>query len=171
MLENYLQVGYILKTHSLHGALALIPTTDFSEERFKRGTKLALLDKTTNTLANVTVQNARPHKNTLIVTFKELTTIEQSEVFVKSFAYIHKNNAVLPDEYVYLSELTTYSVYLEDDTLIGKVSEVLEYASYYTLRVKRENQADVLIPYTEPFIIETKKTERKIIFRPIAGML
>lgn len=171
MLENYLQVGYILKTHSLRGALALIPTTDFSDERFKRGTNLVLLSKNTNTLTNVTVQSARAHKNTLIVAFKELTTIEESEQFVKSYAYILKKNAVLPDDYVYLSELTTYNVHLEDDTLVGKVSEILEYASYYTLRVKREDKPDVLIPYTEPFIIETNKNARKIIFRPIAGML
>jgi 16S rRNA processing protein RimM len=62
-------------------------------------------------------------------------------------------------------------VVLEDETLVGEVIEILEYAAYHTLRVKREDGSNILIPYIEEFIVSTDLASKTIVFRPIEGML
>ena len=36
--EKYYQVGKIVNTHGIRGEVRVIATTDFTEERFKKGT-------------------------------------------------------------------------------------------------------------------------------------
>ena len=54
---------------------------------------------------------------------------------------------------------------------IGKVKKVESYASYDTLRIERENNKDVLVPFVKAFIKEVNIEERKITINVIDGLL
>ncbi|HZJ89156.1 MAG TPA: ribosome maturation factor RimM [Bacilli bacterium] len=170
-LTDLLIAGYVWKTHSLNGALNVMAITDFPELRFVKGHKFYLVNKTTQNIEKVTLLSVKPHGKRLLLNFKEITSIDHAENYVKNHLYVAKDDVKLPEDYIYLTDLVKYTVYLEDGTYIGQVTEVIEVASYYSIRVKRENKSDLLIPFIDEFIIETNDAEQKIVFRPIEGML
>ena len=49
------------------------------------------------------------------------------------------------------------SCYYEDNKLIGKIIDIFDSGNVKTLRIKRENQKDLLYPFIEKFV----KNERR----------
>lgn len=171
MEKEYIKIGALISTQGLKGNFKVFPTTTFVGDRFKVGAKLVARPQVGEGETKLTISKIQDSGNSLVVTFKEITTIEEAEKLLKHQLYILKDKAPLPEGYIYLDDLLKMKVVLKDGTIIGYVSEILEYASYFTLRVKRVDLPDLLIPYIEPFIIETNKETQEIVFAPIEGML
>ncbi len=171
MNRDYLKIGYIVETHALKGALKIKPTTSFIEERFDIGNKVLVKNPTTSKIETLTIESVREQKGLLIVTFAEIDDINIAENYLKGFLFINKKDVTLEEGYFFFDDLLGMKVILEDKTLVGKVVEILEYAAYHTLRVKREDGSDILIPYIEEFIVSTDLASKTIVFRPIEGML
>ncbi len=169
MYKDYLIVGYVIATHGLRGLVKVKPATSFIDERFSIGEKLYIEDN--ETFKVLTIENASMYKGIITLTLAEILSIDEAETIVKKALLVKRANAKLDEGFYYLDDLLAMDVVLEDDTHIGKVTEILEYASYYTLRVKRENASDLLIPYIDEFIISTSLDGKKIVFRPLEGML
>lgn len=72
---NYYNVGKIIATHGLKGEVKVALTTDFPEDRFRAGSRLYLGDDS----REVTVAAGRPFKQFWLVTFAEITDIDQAE--------------------------------------------------------------------------------------------
>lgn len=171
MKNEYLNIGYIIATHGLRGSVKVKPATSFIDERFEIGAKLYVQKKDSDEIVELTIENASMYKGILTLTFAEILDINEAEAFLKSTLLIKKNETLLEEGYFYLDDLLHMHVKLEDETLIGEVVEILEYASYVTLRVRRKNAKDLLIPYIDEFIISTDLASKTIVFRPIEGML
>ena len=171
MKNEYLNVGYIIATHGLRGALKVKPATSFIDERFEVGATLYVKKKDSDEILPLTIENASMYKGVLTLTFSEILDINEAEEFLKSTLLVKKDTAKLAAGYFYLDDLLHMQVKLEDETLIGEVVEILEYASYVTLRVRRKNANDLLIPYIDEFIVSTDLDSKTIVFRPIEGML
>ena len=73
-----LKVGKIVNTHSLKGEVKVISSTDFEEERFKKGSKL-LITRGNQLIREVVVQSYRNHKNFLLVKFEGIDSVEEAE--------------------------------------------------------------------------------------------
>ena len=171
MKNNYITVGYIIATHGLRGGLKIKPATSFIDERFKINKKLFVINPKTKDVTTLTIQSIHENKGMLVLTFKELLAIEEAEAFVKLPLLIERETTKLKKGFIYLDDLLDMTVILEDNTHVGIVSEVLEYASYHTLRVKRSEGTDVLIPYISEFIVSADLASKTSVFRPIEGML
>lgn len=171
MNKEYLHVGYIIATHGLRGAVKVKPATSFIDERFVIGSHLYVKKKDSNEISKLTIENASMYKGILTLMFEEILNIDEAEAYLKSTLLIKKDEATLDEGFFYLDDLLNMKVVLEDQTLVGEVIEILEYASYYTLRIKRQNGSDLLIPYIEEFIVSTDLAGKIIVFRPIEGML
>lgn len=171
MKNTPITVGYVIATHGLRGGLKIKPATSFIDDRFKVNKKIFAVHPKTTIETTLTIQTIHENKGMLVITFKEISTIEEAELFLKSSLYIYKDTAKLKKGFVYLDDLLSMEVVLDDNTLVGVVTEILEYASYHTLRVKREGASDLLIPYISEFIVSTDLAGKKIVFRPIEGML
>lgn len=171
MEKDYLIIGYIVSTHGLRGGLKIKPATSFVDDRFKVRRKLAVKSPKTNEFETLTISKITTQKDLLVINFKEINVIEKAEEYLKLPLYIKRENVVLEEGYFFLDDLLGMKVVLEDNILVGEVSEILEYASYHTLRIKRENAKDLLIPYIEEFIVSTDLSSKTIVFRPIEGML
>lgn len=171
MNKDYLIIGYIVSTHGLQGGLKIKPATTFVDDRFKVKKKVIVKHPFKNSYETLTIKKITPQKSLLIINFKEITTIEQAEEYLKCSLLIYKNDVKLKDGYFFYDDLIGMQVILEDNTKVGVVSEILEYASYNTLRIKRENGPDILVPYVEEFIVSTDLESKTIVFRPIEGML
>ncbi len=60
----YYKVGTIVNTHGIRGELKVVVSTDFPDQRFKKGSELAVFKKDTDTKPQqtVTIASARSHK-------------------------------------------------------------------------------------------------------------
>ena len=67
-MTTFYKVGKIVNTQGLCGEVRVISTTDFAEERYKKGTELAIF-KDGEFLTFVTVASHRRHKNFDLLTF------------------------------------------------------------------------------------------------------
>lgn len=167
---EYLRVGTIIRTIGLRGEVKVYPTTDFRDSRFKSGNRL-FLSKDDGDLKEVTIKIHRKNGECDNLIFKEISSIEEAEKYVHYDLLVEKDNKVLrKDEYFY-TDLIGCTVIFDNDSLIGEVINVEEYASYRTLRVKRDNGKDVLIPFVDAFIKTVDIESKKIIVKFIEGLL
>lgn len=166
---EYLRVGTIIRTIGLKGEVKVYPTTDFRDSRFKSGNHLFLSKD--DELREVTINIHRKNGECDNLIFKEISSIEEAEKYVHYDLLVEKDTKILKkDEYFY-SDLEGCDVSFDNDTYIGKVSKVEEFASYSTLRVKREGEKDVLIPFVNAFIKTVDIENKKIIVNFIEGLL
>lgn len=76
---NYYNVGKIVNTQGLQGEMRVLSVTDFAEERFKKGSKLAVFDDKDNFLIDVEIASHRKQKNFDIIKFKGMYHINDIE--------------------------------------------------------------------------------------------
>ncbi len=169
--QEFIKIGFVTAPHALKGEVKVKPTSSFVDRRFKAGTKIYLEPKDSNEKTILTIKSVRATKDTLIVSFKTITSIEEATPLIKGTLFLDKKDAKLPKGYVYLDELLKMAVVLEDGTKVGEVVEILDYASYSTLRIKLEDGKTILVPYIEEFFVSTDLESKTLVFSPIEGML
>ena len=151
---EYLTLGKIIDTFSLDGSIKILSSTTNQEIRYKKGNKVYLYNENTEDLKEVHVDTFKKEKGFDLVSFKELKDINLIEPYLKYKIVVDKDE--LPplgkDDY-YHDDLIGCEVY-DDTLLVGKVIEIEEYSSTPSLRIKRDNKADLLLPFTKPFLIE-----------------
>ncbi|MGT2757575.1 ribosome maturation factor RimM [Streptococcus ovuberis] len=150
---NYFNVGKIVNTQGLQGELRVLSVTDFAEERFKKGSKLALFDQKENFVMEVEIASHRKQKNFDIVKFKGLYHINEVEKYKEHSLKIAEDNLTDLDEGdFYYHEIIGLEVY-ENDQLIGTISEILQPGANDVWVVKRKGKRDLLLPYIPPVVL------------------
>ena len=169
---EYLVCGSITKAVGLRGEVRVYPKTDFRDSRFKVGNHLFLCNgKDNDSLIEVTIKSRRKQGNLEVISFKEYQTIDDVLPFIGFDLVTIKDSKILKKNEYFHSDLIGLDVYFDNETYIGKVKSVEEYASYSTLRVKREKEKDVLIPFVNAFVKDIDLESKKIIINYIDGLL
>ncbi len=166
---DYLTVGRIVKTVGLKGEVKVYPTTHFRGSRFKKSSHVFLL--LNNEYKELTIRSHRENGGLDIIAFEGLNKIEDVETFVQKDLFVLKDDSFLKESEYFFVDLEKCCVYDEEDNYIGKVKKVEEYSSYATLRISREKNKDVLIPFVKNFIKSVDIKEKKIIVKVIEGLL
>ena len=118
---NYYNVGKIVNTQGLQGEMRVLSVTDFVEERFKKGSKLAVFDDKDNFLIDVEIASHRKQKNFDIIKFKGMYHINDIEKYKGcTLKVAEKNLSELEDGEFYYHEIIGLDVY-ENDILVGQV--------------------------------------------------
>ncbi len=62
--DMYYKVGTIVNTHGIRGELRVVATTDFPQERFKKGSQLAVFktEADQTPIETIKIASARQHK-------------------------------------------------------------------------------------------------------------
>ncbi|MET3557123.1 16S rRNA processing protein RimM [Streptococcus rupicaprae] len=150
---NYFNVGKIVNTQGLQGELRVLSVTDFADERFKKGSKLALFDQKDNFVMEVEIASHRKQKNFDIVKFKGLYHINEVEKYKEHSLKIAEDNLTdLAEGDFYYHEIIGLEVY-ENDQLIGTISEILQPGANDVWVVKRKGKRDLLLPYIPPVVL------------------
>lgn len=164
-----IEIGKIVNTHGIKGELKVYSTTDFEEERFAKGCKVNL--HYGKEMLEMEVATYRTHKGFVLVSFKGLQDINLVEKYKGCQLSVDSESLPeLEEDEVYFYQLVGCKV-MENDDVIGEVSEILETEAHDILRVKRENDKDVLIPYVDTFIEDVDTDENIIYVHLIEGML
>lgn len=160
-------IGKIINTHGIRGELKIYPTSDNADERFMPGETVYLSFNKKE--VSFEIESVRVHKGVLLVVFKDHHDINLVEKYKGCILYVEADHEEDEDDFYYF-ELIGCKVF-ENDQLIGEVTEILETQAHEILRVKRENNADVLIPYVDEFIMDVDVDEKVITVQLIEGML
>ena len=144
-----LKVGKIVNTHSLKGEVKVISSTDFEEERFKKGSKL-LITRGNQLIREVVVQSYRNHKNFLLVKFEGIDSVEEAEKLKNLQIKIDSDKVgELEENEFYFHQIIGCEVFDENDKNLGEIIDILTPGANDVWVIKGENGKEILIPYIE----------------------
>ena len=167
---EFLTVGQIVRTIGLKGEVKIYPSTHFRDTRFKKGSRVFLLNDNNEIETELTIKAHRVNGNCDNLIFEEITSIEEAEKINKKYLFVEKNREILGENEFFYSDLVGMKVDFDNGKNIGVVKAIEEYSSYVTLRVKTEGK-DVLVPFVEAFIKSVSLEDKLIIVKFIEGLL
>ena len=167
---NYFNVGKIVNTQGLQGEMRVLSVTDFTEERFKKGSKLAIFDDKDRFIIEVEIASHRKQKNFDIVKFKGMYHINDIEKYKGCTLKVAEENlSDLDDGEFYYHEIIGLDVY-ENDVLIGQVKEILQPGANDVWVVKRKGKRDLLLPYIPPVVLNVDVAGNRIDVDVLEGL-
>lgn len=166
-----LKVGKIVNTHSLKGEVKVISSTDFEEERFKKGSKL-LITRGNQLIREVVVQSYRNHKNFLLVKFEEIDSVEEAEKLKNLQIKIDSDEVgELEENEFYFHEIIGCQVFDENDKNLGEIIDILTPGANDIWVIKGENGKEILIPYIEDVVKKIDITSKKVNIEVMEGLI
>ena len=171
---EWFNVGRIVNTHGIRGELRILSTTDFEEERFAVGSKLAAFKKDDKKPTWVTISSSRRHKNFILVTFEGMENINLVEPFKEGLLKVSMDQLAedeLEDNEYYHFEIKDCEVFSEEGELIGVVTDILETGANDVWEIKAQNGKKHYIPYIEDIVKEIDVDEKKIIIHVMEGLM
>ena len=167
---EFLTIGQVIRTIGLKGEVKIYPSTHFRDIRFKKGSRVFLLDKDNEIERELTIKMHRINGNCDNLIFEEISSIEEAEKINKQYLYVEKNRKFLGENEFFYSDLIGMQVDFDNGKTIGIVKAIEEYNSYATLRVKTDGK-DVLIPFVKAFIVSVSLENKHILVKFIEGLL
>lgn len=151
-MTEYLNVGKIVNTQGIKGEVRVISTTDFPEERYKKGAVLTLFQEG-KAPVELVVKTHRKHKNFDLLSFEGHPSINDVEKYRDGLLKVPKENLVeLTENEFYYHEIIGLKVIDENEMEIGKVKEILSPGANDVWVVQRPKKSDVLLPYIESVV-------------------
>ena len=140
--------------------------TDEPEKRFK--VKKVLYLKQDETFSPVTITSVRYHQSNVLLSFADHPDLTSVEGYHGCELFVDRKDIKSKDS-VYAFELMNVSVYKEDGSLVGVVSDILDTGAHIVLRIKTDAK-DVLIPYVDRFIVRFDQTKNILVIRWMEGL-
>ena len=167
---EFLTVGQVVRTIGLKGEVKIYPSTHFRDTRFKKGSRVFLLNEKGEIEKELTIKMHRTNGDCDNLIFEEISSIEEAEKINKKYLFVEKNPEILGKNEFFYSDLIGMKVSFDNGQEIGVVKAIEEYSSYATLRVKSKEK-DVLIPFVNAFIKDVSLKNKKIVVNYIEGLL
>lgn len=167
---EYFNVGKIVNTQGLQGEMRVLSVSDFTEERFKKGNKLALFDPSDQFVQEVEIASYRKQKNFDIIKFKDMYHINAIEKF-KGFSLKISEEGLtdLEDGEFYYHEIIGLEVY-EKDVLLGQIKEILQPGANDVWVVERKGKKDLLLPYIPPVVLSVDLAKKRVDVELLEGL-
>lgn len=166
-----LKVGKIVNTHSLKGEVKVISSTDFEEERFKKGSKL-LITRGNQLIREVVVQSYRNHKNFLLVKFEGIDSVEEAEKLKNLQIKIDSDEVgELEENEFYFHQIIGCEVFDENDRNLGEIIDILTPGANDVWVIKGEEGKEILIPYIEDVVKQIDITNKKVNIEVMEGLI
>ncbi|CAM5294418.1 Ribosome maturation factor RimM OS=Lysinibacillus sphaericus OX=1421 GN=rimM PE=3 SV=1 [Lysinibacillus sphaericus] len=162
-----------MNTHKIRGEARILSTTDFEEERFAVGNKLAAFKKDDKKPTWVTIQSVRRHKNFILLTFEGMDNINFVEPFKEGMLKITKDQMtddLLQENEFFFHEIIGCTVVSEEGATIGEVKDILQTGANDVWVVKGAKK-EHYIPYIEDIVKNIDVEEKKIVIHVMEGLL
>lgn len=171
-MTKYFNVGKIVNTHGIRGEVKVISSTDFPEERYKKGNTL-YIEIGPKEMVEVKVASERLHKNFYLLTFVGLGNINDVEKFKGKILKISEDQLddELTEDEFYYHEIIDCEVFTEEGEKLGTISEILSPGANDVWVVKRSGEKDLLLPYIENVVKEVDVENKKVIVHLLEGLL
>jgi len=161
---NLIETGKIVNTHSIHGEVKVLSWADSLE---------ILLDFNHFYIDNVKydVQSARVHKGSVLIKFKNVTTMNDAEMLKNKVISVEKELFSFDKNTYFIDDLIGISVENADTGFVyGKIEEVLKTGANDVYGIKTENGKMLYIPAIKDCVIDTNIDEKVMKIRPLDGL-
>ncbi|MFV0288111.1 MAG: ribosome maturation factor RimM [Mycoplasmatales bacterium] len=163
------KIGKIANVKGLKGEVKILSSSDFKEERFKKGNQLFIKEQ--DQYVPLTVTNWYVHKNFDIVKFKELNYVDEAQQYLSKELYGEKlADVVLQADEFFHEDLLNNKVYYQEEQ-IGIVIDVFDQANRTYLKIKKANNKKILYPFIKELIERVDNEQQIIYLNPIEGLL
>ena len=165
-MKDLISIGKILNFHGIMGEAKV----GFSDaQRLKNLKKVIVKD------AELTIEKLRFHKNFAIIKFKEISDINELLNFKGENIYLEKKevqNTLEEEEYL-IGDLVGLNVFDDKDDLIGTVDSIAKSTGNDILSIKPQDDryGNILIPFVKELVPIVDIKGKKIIIKPIEGLL
>jgi 16S rRNA processing protein RimM len=157
-----LNVGRIGKAHGILGEATIEVRTDDAEDRFALGSQLE-----TDSHGVLTVNSVRVHNGILLLGFDGVTDRNQVELLRNELLYadVDINAPGLDEDDYHVLQLIGCEAFLEDGSLFGSISEVLNLPGQDVLAIKTSS-GEVMIPFVRQLVPTVDIANRKLVVIP-----
>ena len=164
--EKYLEIGKIVNTHGVRGALKVEPWCDSPEQlcSLKK-----LYYKKRDEYLPLTVRTASIHKNHVLIYFDGIDSIDEAMPLKNRVLFVDRDDLPLADDRVFIADIIGLDVYDErDGSRLGRLKSVDESPASDLFVVATPDGREVLVPAVEEFIGHID--ESGVYLLPIPGM-
>lgn len=144
-------IGKFLSSYGLKGAMEVELDIDFEDAK---SLKTIYLQKKSNNdfvAFNITFKE---YSNKTIAFIKGVNTQEQAKKFSNATIFADKSALKPKEDTLYLFELYGKNVYLDDNTPLGKLTNIFRHGNIDYLEI---DNGKYLVPAKEPFVIKLDK--------------
>ena len=165
-MKDLISIGKILNFHGIMGEAKV----GFSDAQRLKNLKKVIVKDT-----ELTIEKLRFHKNFAIIKFKEISDINDLLKFKGENIFLKKEDVKnsMDDEEYLIDELEGLLVFDDKDDLRGTVETIARSAGNDILSIKPENPeyGNILIPFVKELVPIVDIKGKKIIIKPIEGLL
>jgi 16S rRNA processing protein RimM len=168
-------VGRIGRPHGIRGELTIEVRTDEPARRFADGAVLRAEPPrgSASPLRTLSVAGSRWHRNTLLVTFEELSDRNAAEAARGTLLYAEINAAESPedpDEF-YAHQLVGLAAYDEQGTHLGEVSALVRGGAQDLLTVRTPDGREALVPFVKALVPEVDLDGGRVVVADRPGLV
>jgi 16S rRNA processing protein RimM len=165
MDEPTVAVGRITRAHGVHGELAVLVISEVPG-RFADGATLWLEDGRT-----LTVESSRPHKDRLLVRFREVQGREQAEALQKALLVVPESlSPELPEGSWWDHRIVGLTLETDTGRALGTVRAVIHTAANDVWSAIDDEGVETLIPVLQDVLVDVDLDARRIVVREIPGL-
>jgi 16S rRNA processing protein RimM len=165
MDEPTVAVGRITRAHGVQGELAVLVISEVPG-RFADGETVWLEDGRT-----LTVESSRPHKDRLLVRFREVQSREQAEALQRALLVVPESlSPELPEGSWWDHRIVGCALETDTGRALGTVRDVIHTAANDVWSAVDDEGTETLIPVLQDVILDVDMDAKRIVVREIPGL-
>jgi 16S rRNA processing protein RimM len=168
---SYVIVGRVRRPHGIRGEVRVEILTDYPERLVQRDSLYLAHPQSPDEVKQYPLESVRPHKGILLVKLGGIDDRDAAEELRGMLIQVPFEEAVpLEEGEYYHFQLIGMDVETETGEWLGRVADVLATGAH-DVYVVRGPRGEVLLPAIEDVILELNTERRKMVVRPLPGML
>lgn len=169
-MTDRFQIGGIVKPHGVRGEMKVYPMTD-EPERFRK-LKNVIVQKKNGAEETRKVESARFFKNMVILHLSGIESCDEAEAYRGAALFVERKDAVaLKENEYFIADLMGLSVFLDDGTPFGELTDVLQTGANDVYEVKLPDGKTVLIPAIKDCIRSVRVEEGRMEIHLLPGLM
>lgn len=168
-MQQYIEIGKIVNTHGVRGAVKVEPWCDSPDVLSKMKKVFLSPVSKGGEFREMKIIKASIQNDRVLLTFEGTDTVEKAVLLKNKVIYAHRDDIPISEGSFLICDLIGLQVInVNTGKIYGTLSDVIQGAASDIYEIKTEN-GTVLIPAVKEFIKETDLT-RGIFISPIKGM-
>jgi 16S rRNA processing protein RimM len=166
--DSWVWVGRVVKTHGIKGEVKISVAEGTST--FGKGIPVTL-ESAEGKRRALTVETGKARGVLSILSFREIKKIEEAQELVGCSVFVNKESLKpLPAGEFYGYQLVGLQVQTEGGREIGTIEAIMPTGSNDVFVVRRDGR-ETLIPAIEEVVVRVDLGEKRMIIRPLEGLL
>ncbi len=166
MRKQFLEVGKIVGTHGIRGAVRVQPWSDSGD--FLVNFKRFYLDSEGKSV--ITAERIQPGNSIVIIKIKDVESIEAAEKLRGSLIYINRDDVRLPEGRYFINDLLGCEVTDADSgAILGKITDVSATGANDVWHITKDGK-EYLVPAIGQVIVSVDTEAGAVVLRPLKGI-